>query len=61
MNTPKRRFFLANPFDAKSLARLFEQLTGKRVSESEIAEEEAQALLERIVRDDVGPKPRGRR
>jgi hypothetical protein len=26
-----------------------------------IAEEEAQALLERIVRDDVGPKPRGRR
>jgi hypothetical protein len=26
-----------------------------------IAEEEARALLERIVRDDVGPKPRARR
>jgi len=26
-----------------------------------LAEEEARALLERIVRDDVGPKPRARR
>jgi hypothetical protein len=37
VSTSKKRFFLANPFDAKSLARAFEQLTGKRVSEAEIA------------------------
>jgi len=54
MSTPKKRFFLANPFDARSLARLFEQLTGKRVSQAEI--DAAQKTLD--ARKDLTPSPR---
>ncbi len=38
MSTSKKTLILADPFDAKSLARLFERLTGKQVGEAEIDE-----------------------
>jgi hypothetical protein len=53
MSTSKKRFFLANPFDARSLARLFEQITGKRVSEAEIAD--AQKRLDQASDDSTAP------
>ena len=53
MSTRKKRFFLANPFDARSLARLFEQFTGKHVSEAEIAD--AQKRLDQPRDDSATP------
>jgi hypothetical protein len=58
MSTSKKRLLLANPFDAKSLARLFEQLTGKQVSEAEIAA--VQKGLDQA-RDDSTTPQRGTR
>ena len=42
MSASKNTFTIADPFDAKSLARMFERITGKRPSDAEIEEVQKQ-------------------
>lgn len=55
MSTSKKIFLIGNPFDARNLARMFEQLTGKRVSQAEI--DAAQRTLDSASKD-LTPSPR---
>jgi hypothetical protein len=42
MSTWTKKVFRVKPFDAMSLARIFEQLTGRQTSDAEIAEVQKQ-------------------
>lgn len=49
MSAPKKVFLIGDPFDAKDLARMFKQLTGKQASPAEI--DAAQTILDEAAAD----------
>jgi hypothetical protein len=55
MSPSKKIFLRGDPFDARNLARMFEQLTGRRASQAEI--EAAQKKLDDLA-EDLAPSPR---
>jgi hypothetical protein len=54
VSASKKILFLADPFDARSVARMFERLTGKQVSEAEI--DEVQKILDEARDDSTAPR-----